>query len=66
MGLWSFRDADRNELIGWVRSAPVPPRTCFVVHGERDASESLRDAIRADIGCRAVVPQPDEIVFVTE
>ena len=56
--------ADRNELLGWVRSAPVPPRTCFVVHGERDASESLRDAIRSDIGCRAVVPQLDEIVFV--
>ncbi len=58
--------ADRNELIGWLRTAPSPPTTTYVIHGEKEASESLRDAIRSEIGSRAVVPQPGEIVFITQ
>jgi metallo-beta-lactamase family protein len=57
--------ADRGELLGWLRSASSPPRTTYVVHGEKEASESLRDAVRSEIGSRAVMPQPDEIVFIT-
>ena len=57
--------ADRTELIDWISTPQIPPRTCYVVHGELQAATALRDSIRGEIGCRAVVPHADEIVFVT-
>jgi metallo-beta-lactamase family protein len=54
--------ADRGELLGWLRTAPEPPDTTFVVHGEPSASASLRDAIEDDLGWTAVVPRYAERV----
>jgi metallo-beta-lactamase family protein len=56
--------ADRTELLAWLRTAPQPPRTCFVVHGEADASAALRDAIDDVLGWRAVVARHDELVLL--
>ena len=54
--------ADREELLDWLGTAPEPPDTAFVVHGEPDASRSLRDAIENDLEWTAVVPRYAERV----
>jgi metallo-beta-lactamase family protein len=41
--------ADRNELLDWLRKAPRPPETTYVVHGEPEASEALRAVISQDL-----------------
>ena len=56
--------ADRGQLLRWLRTAPKPPKTTFVVHGEPDASTALRDKIAAELGWNAVVPQYLEEVDV--
>ncbi len=53
--------ADREELLAWVGAGP-PAATTFVVHGERAASESLRDALRDRLDRHAVVPKDLERV----
>jgi metallo-beta-lactamase family protein len=52
--------ADRDELIAWAGSAPHKPEMSFVVHGEPDASESLREALETHLDYPAVVPKQQE------
>lgn len=56
--------ADRNELRGWLASAPRPPDCCFLVHGEPDASRALRDDIERTLGWAAIVAKPLERVRI--
>lgn len=56
--------ADQAELVGWLATAPCPPRTRFVVHGEPAASAGLADEIRRRLGWRATVPSDDELVLL--
>ena len=56
--------ADQAELVEWLATAPGPPRTCFVVHGEPGASAALADAIHDRLGWRAIVPSDDELVLL--
>jgi metallo-beta-lactamase family protein len=48
--------SDQSEIIAWLGSAPRPPRTVYVVHGEPAAAESLRNAIAKELGWNAIVP----------
>ena len=48
--------ADRDELLAWLRQMPKPPQQTFVVHGDPDATDSLRFALQNQLGWRAVVP----------
>jgi metallo-beta-lactamase family protein len=48
--------ADADGLLGWLRAAPEPPRTTFVVHGDEAASMTLARRIDAELGWCAVVP----------
>jgi metallo-beta-lactamase family protein len=54
--------ADAHELTGWLGTAPRSPDTAYVVHGEPEASASLRDRIDAELGWTAVVPSLGERV----
>lgn len=54
--------ADADELVDWLRAAPREPDTCFVVHGEEDASTALADRVRTELGWVAVVPRMGERV----
>jgi metallo-beta-lactamase family protein len=56
--------ADRDELLAWLRQMPAAPRQTFVVHGEPDAADGLRSALRDHLGWAARVPQHGEIVSV--
>jgi metallo-beta-lactamase family protein len=49
--------ADQAELLGWLRAAPRPPETVYVVHGEPAAAQALRQAIIAELGWTAIVPR---------
>jgi metallo-beta-lactamase family protein len=54
--------ADRRELVAWLRRAPRPPETVFVVHGEPPAATALHDAIERELGWTAAVPRYLEVV----
>jgi metallo-beta-lactamase family protein len=48
--------ADRAGLLAWLQQLPQAPRQTFVVHGEPDAADGLRAAIRHQLGWPARVP----------
>jgi len=48
--------ADREELVGWLRTATREPETVLVVHGEPSAAESLRRTITSTLDWTAVAP----------
>jgi metallo-beta-lactamase family protein len=54
--------ADADELVAWVDSAPEPPSTVYVVHGEATASQALAHRIEHELGLCAVVPRLGERV----
>ncbi|MCC9711888.1 MBL fold metallo-hydrolase [Streptomyces sp. MNU76] len=55
--------ADAAQIIDWLRGAEAP-QTTYLVHGEPDAAEALRDRIDRTLGWTAVVPRPGERVLV--
>ena len=52
--------ADRDELVAWAGSAARKPDISFVVHGEPEASEALREALETRLDFPAVVPKQQE------
>jgi metallo-beta-lactamase family protein len=48
--------ADRPELLAWLRQVKQAPQQTFVVHGEPDASDTLRADIQTQLGWRVRVP----------
>ncbi len=55
--------ADAAEILDWLRPAPAPSAT-YLVHGEPDGSQALRDRIDRELGWTAVVPRSGERVLV--
>jgi metallo-beta-lactamase family protein len=49
--------ADAEEILAWLRTAPVPPRKVFVTHGEPDAADALRARIEHELGWAAQFPE---------
>jgi metallo-beta-lactamase family protein len=54
--------ADVGELMRWLGGFKRPPRTTFIVHGEEDSANALRERIEKEMGWHAVVPTYKEIV----
>ena len=54
--------ADRDQLLGWLATAPTPPARVFVVHGEPGAATALAAGIEARLGWPVHIPQLDEAV----
>lgn len=48
--------ADRAELIDWLSHFKDSPKMTYVVHGEKQASEALRQSIENDFGWNAKCP----------
>lgn len=57
--------ADADELLEWLASAPSPPDTCFVVHGEPAAAAAMRGRIEAELNWVAAAPRYGEKVRLT-
>jgi metallo-beta-lactamase family protein len=53
----SSAHADALQLINWLKSMKEAPSQIYVVHGEPDASDALRQKIEHKLGWRAVVPE---------
>ena len=49
--------ADRRQLLAWLKRMPAPPDQVYVVHGEMQASDALRQRIERELGWRALVPE---------
>ena len=54
--------ADHDELLAWLGSADRAPDTTFLVHGESEGANALRDAIESDLDWPAVVASQGERV----
>ena len=53
----SSAHADAKQLVGWLGQMKQPPEQVYVVHGETDAANALRQKIEQDLKWRAVVPE---------
>ncbi len=52
--------ADSDELLRWLSGFERPPQHVFVVHGEAEASEALRERIQRDLSWNASVPRQNQ------
>ena len=53
----SSAHADAVQLIDWLRSMKEAPSQVYVVHGEPEASDALRQRIHHSLGWRTLVPE---------
>jgi metallo-beta-lactamase family protein len=53
--------ADANQLLSWLHKMPSAPGQVYVVHGEREASDMLRQRIEHEIKWRALVPEQGSV-----
>ena len=53
--------ADCDELMQWLSYFERPPKHVFIVHGEPDASEALRERIIRELGWSVSVPLQDQV-----
>ena len=49
--------ADANQLLAWLGRIPTPPDQVYVVHGDMEASDTLRMRIEHELKWRAMVPE---------
>ncbi len=54
--------ADSEEILKWLKGFKRPPRATFIVHGEPDSAQALRDKIVKELGWNVVIPTYQEIV----
>lgn len=52
--------ADCDELMHWLSGFKRPPQQVFIVHGEPESSEALRERILRDLGWSTFVPLQNE------
>ena len=48
--------ADRGEILRWLRTFPAPPAKLFLVHGEPEPMDALRQTIKTELGWDATMP----------
>ena len=48
--------ADSDELLQWLLGFGQAPKRLFIVHGEPEASEGLRERVQRELGWQATVP----------
>jgi metallo-beta-lactamase family protein len=57
--------ADQGEILSWLRSFEVAPRSTFITHGEPASSDTLRQRIEAELGWPCRVPEDREEAKLT-
>jgi len=53
----SSAHADASQLLDWLKHMKHAPDQVYVVHGEAEASDALRQRIERELKWRAVVPE---------
>ncbi|CAG9166570.1 MBL fold metallo-hydrolase RNA specificity domain-containing protein [Cupriavidus respiraculi] len=56
--------ADADQLMAWLAGFARPPRRTFVVHGEPDASDALRQRIERELGWAVTMPEYRQVYRV--
>ena len=49
--------ADANQLISWLGKMSTPASQVYVVHGENQSADALRQRIERELHMRALVPE---------
>jgi metallo-beta-lactamase family protein len=53
--------ADGGEILSWLKHFRTPPKNTFIVHGETDAQEALRDRIKLELGWNVEIPHQGQV-----
>jgi metallo-beta-lactamase family protein len=53
--------ADGHQLLSWLHKMPSAPGQVYVVHGEREAADMLRERIEHEVKWRALVPEQGSV-----
>ena len=53
--------ADANQVVAWLGQMSQPASQVYVVHGENQAADVLRQRIERELHLRAVVPEHDSV-----
>jgi metallo-beta-lactamase family protein len=56
--------ADRNEILRWLGTLPAAPRSVYLVHGEPEPMDALRELIRRRLGWDSRTPAYRETIEV--
>lgn len=48
--------ADQDELLWWIKGLNKKPKKVFIVHGEKDESESLAECLSNELGFETCIP----------
>lgn len=59
LGFFSVH-ADRNDVVGWLRTAEVPPRRIVLIHGENEERDELAPVVEEATGVRVYTPRYEE------
>lgn len=54
--------ADSSEILRWLSAFKRPPQKTFIIHGEPDSAQALRDKIAKEMGWNVVIPTYQETV----
>ncbi|MBI1909732.1 MAG: MBL fold metallo-hydrolase [Deltaproteobacteria bacterium] len=52
--------ADYREILTWLANFEKPPRMTYIVHGEKEAAESLQQKIKTKFGWKTTIPKYGE------
>ncbi|HEX7084715.1 MAG TPA: MBL fold metallo-hydrolase [Vicinamibacterales bacterium] len=56
--------ADASEILRWLRGFTAPPEVTYLVHGEPDSQQALRDRITGELGWRVEIPAHGDTVAI--
>jgi len=56
--------ADREEILAWLKNFKTPPKKIFIVHGEKETSESFKDYLIQQTGWSVMVPKYQDVVKI--
>lgn len=54
--------ADQKDILRWLSGFRKPPRKTFIVHGEPESAQALRDRVAADLGWDVEVAEDSQTV----
>jgi metallo-beta-lactamase family protein len=59
LGFFSVH-ADRNDVVGWLRTAEVAPKRIVLIHGENDERDELAPVVEEATGVKVFTPRYEE------
>jgi metallo-beta-lactamase family protein len=57
--------ADYTEIVRWLSGFKRPPRMTYVVHGEPESAQALKERVVSTLGWPVVIPARDDVVEIS-